>query len=177
LYPAGMALCVEHYVKETAVLYANVHSFNLWYDETWGFNYRDTIYATALMSLRDVDLAVKEVEHVLDRGARVVLFPTGPAYGRSPGDPYFDPIWARLNEAHAVIGLHIMPYWYFDAISPAWGLDPNPGSWHMSAWQWNNVYGERPIEDTLSALIFDNLFGRFPNLMALVSEHGAEWAP
>jgi predicted TIM-barrel fold metal-dependent hydrolase len=177
LYPAGMALAAEHYVKDTAALYANVHSFNRWYDETWGFNYQDTLYATALMSLRDLDMAVKEVEHVLDRGARVVLFPTGPAYGRSPGDPYFDPIWARLNEAHAVIALHIMPYWYFDAISPAWGYDPDPGSWHMSAWQWNNVYGERPIEDTLSALIFDNLFGRFPNLMVLVSEHGAEWAP
>jgi predicted TIM-barrel fold metal-dependent hydrolase len=177
LYPAGMALGAEHYVKDTAALYANLHSFNRWYDETWGFNYQDTIYATALMSLRDVDRAVKEVDHVLERGARVVLFPTGPAYGRSPGDTYFDPVWARLNEAHAVIGLHIMPYWYFDAICPAWGQDANPGSWHMSAWQWNNVYGERPIEDTLSAFIFDNLFGRFPNLMVLVSEHGAEWAP
>jgi predicted TIM-barrel fold metal-dependent hydrolase len=47
----------------------------------------------------------------------------------------------------------------------------------MSAWQWNNVYGERPIEDTLSALIFDNLFGRHPELMVLVAEHGAEWVP
>ena len=36
------------------------------------------------------------------RGAKVVLLPTGPAYGRSPGDPYFDPIWARLNEAGVV---------------------------------------------------------------------------
>jgi predicted TIM-barrel fold metal-dependent hydrolase len=47
----------------------------------------------------------------------------------------------------------------------------------MSAWQWQNVYGERPVEDTLSALIFDNLFGRFPNLRVVVSEHGAEWVP
>jgi predicted TIM-barrel fold metal-dependent hydrolase len=47
----------------------------------------------------------------------------------------------------------------------------------MSAWQWSNVYGERPVQDTLSALIFDNLFGRHPDLMCLVSEHGAEWVP
>ena len=47
----------------------------------------------------------------------------------------------------------------------------------MSAWQWMNVYGQRPIEDTLSALIFDNLFGRFPDLKVLVAEHGAEWVP
>jgi predicted TIM-barrel fold metal-dependent hydrolase len=40
-----------------------------------------------------------------------------------------------------------------------------------------NVYGERPVVDTLSALIFDNLFGRFPRLRVLVAEHGASWVP
>ena len=81
-----------------------------------------------------------------------MLLPTGPAYGRSPGDPYFDPIYARLQEAGCILVFHIMPFWYFDAISPAWGHNPDPASWHMSAWQWMNVYGQRPIEDTLSAL-------------------------
>jgi len=177
IFPAGMALAAEHYVEDTDALYANVHAFNLWFDETWGFNYQEKLFAPALLSLRDIDQAVKEVEFVLDRGARVVLLPTGPAYGRSPGEPYFDPVWARLNEAHVTVAFHIMPFWYFTAISPAWGHDPDPPSWHMSAWQWNNVYGERPIEDTLSALIFDNLFGRHPELMVLVAEHGAEWVP
>jgi predicted TIM-barrel fold metal-dependent hydrolase len=47
----------------------------------------------------------------------------------------------------------------------------------FSAWQWQNTYGERPITDTLSALIFDNLFGRYPNIRVLVSEFGSEWIP
>jgi predicted TIM-barrel fold metal-dependent hydrolase len=47
----------------------------------------------------------------------------------------------------------------------------------MSAWQWQNTYGERPIEDSISALIFDNVFGRFPGLMVLASEFGASWVP
>jgi predicted TIM-barrel fold metal-dependent hydrolase len=177
VFPAGMALAAEHYVDDTDALFANLHSFNLWFDETWGFNHRDRLFAPALLSLRDLDAAVAEVDFVLERGARVVLLPTGPAYGRSPGEPYFDPVWSRLNEAGVTIAFHIMPYWYFTALSPAWGHDPDPQSWHMSAWQWNNVYGERPIEDTVSALIFDNLFGRHPELMVLVAEHGAEWVP
>ena len=177
LYPAGMALAAEHYCDDTEALYANIRSFNRWYDETWGFDHDGRIYATALMSLRDLDLAVAETERLIEAGVRVVLIPTGPAYGRSPGEPYFDPVWSRLNEANVTIALHIMPYWYFTAISPAWGHDPDPASWHMSAWQWQNVYGERPVEDTLSALIFDNLFGRHPNLRVVVSEHGAEWVP
>lgn len=47
----------------------------------------------------------------------------------------------------------------------------------MSAWQWQHCWGRRPIEETLSALIFDNLFGRFPNIHVVVSEFGAEWVP
>jgi predicted TIM-barrel fold metal-dependent hydrolase len=177
LFPAGMALAAEHYVADTEALYANLSSFNRWYDETWGFNYQDRIYATAVLSLRDLDEAVKMTDDILSRGARVVLIPTGPAHGRSPADPFFDPVWSRLNEAQVTIALHIMPFWYFTAISPAWGLNPDPGAWHMSAWQWNNLYGDRPVMDTLSALIFDNLFGRFPNLNVLVAEHGASWIP
>jgi predicted TIM-barrel fold metal-dependent hydrolase len=177
LFPSAMALSVENYVKNVPAAYANVHSFNLWFDEEWGFNRDGRIYAPALLSLRDVDLAVAEVEHVLSRGAKLVLLPTGPVNGRSPGDPIFDPVWSRLNEAGATVAFHIMENWYNEAIAPAWGMDPTPGAWHMTAWQWMNLYGERPIEDTLSALIFDNLFGRFPNLNVLVAEFGASWVP
>jgi predicted TIM-barrel fold metal-dependent hydrolase len=177
LFPAGMALSAEHYVVDTEALYANLHAFNRWFDETWGFDYEDRLFATAILSLRDLDRAVELTDFVLERGARVVLLPTGPAYGRSPGDPYFDPVWARLNEAQVTVAFHVQPFWYFDAISPAWGHDPDPSAWRMSAWQWNNIYGERPVEDTLSAIIFDNVFGRHPDLMCLVAEHGAEWTP
>jgi predicted TIM-barrel fold metal-dependent hydrolase len=177
LFPGSIALSGEHYVEDTDALYANLSSYNRWYDETWGFNYQDRIYATAMLSLRDLDRAVALTDEVIARGARVVLLPTGPAYGRSPGDRYFDPVWSRLDEAGVVVALHIMPYWYFDAISPAWGHDADPNSWRMSAWQWMNTYGERPIVDTVSALIFDNLFERFPRLNVLVAEHGASWVP
>jgi hypothetical protein len=37
---------------------------------------------------------------------------------------YFDPVWSRL-EAGVTVALHIMPFWYFDAISPR-GATANP---------------------------------------------------
>ncbi|HZP28568.1 MAG TPA: amidohydrolase family protein [Acidimicrobiia bacterium] len=177
VFPAGMGLAAEHYIVDTDALYANLESFNRWYDETWGFNYDDRLYAPAILSLRDLDRAVTLTDQVLERGARVVLVPTGPAYGRSPAHPYFDPVWSRLNEAGVTVALHIMPFFYFEAVSPAWGLDPDPSAWRMSAWQWMNAYGERPVIETLSAFVFDNLFGRYPNLRVLVAEHGASWLP
>lgn len=177
LFPGAIALSAEYYVDDTEAMYANLTSYNRWFDETWGFNRDDRMYATALLSLRDLDMAVRNVEDIVERGAKVVLLPTGPVNGRSPGDPYFDPVWSRLNEAGCVIAIHIMPNWYFGAMGPAWGQNPDPASWHMSAWGWMNMYGERPIIDTLSALIFDNIFGRFPNLKVVVAEHGASWVP
>ena len=65
---------------------ANVHSFNRWLDEDWGFAHRDRLYAAPLLSLRDLDAAVAELDWVLARGARIVSLRPGPAYDRSPAD-------------------------------------------------------------------------------------------
>ncbi len=176
MYPGGWALLAEPFLDGIDPLYDNFRSFNQWIDEDWGFNYRDTIYAPALMSLRDLDRAVAELDRVLAAGAKFIYLAAGPAYGRSPGDPYFDPFWSRINEAKAVICYHISEFHYQQEVAPHWGWKIGP-PFQFSAWQWQNSYGERPITDTLSALIFDNLFGRFPDIRVVVSEFGASWAP
>ncbi|MET7842761.1 amidohydrolase family protein [Streptomyces sp. NPDC005356] len=175
MYPGGWGLFAWAYLRGEA-LFDNLTSFNRWIDEDWGFNTQDRIYAPALLSLDNLDRAVEELDRVLAAGARFILLPPGPVNGRSPGDPYFDPFWARVNEAHAVVAFHITEYHYQENVSSHWGWGLVP-PFQFSAWQWQNAYGERPITDTLSALIFDNLFGRFPNIRCLVSEYGAEWIP
>ncbi len=40
--------------------------------------------------------------------------------------------------------------------------EPNPPSHHQSAFQWTFLYGDRPIMETIGALVLHNLFGRFP---------------
>jgi predicted TIM-barrel fold metal-dependent hydrolase len=176
MYPGGWGLLAEAYLDGIEPLYDNLRSFNRWMNEDWGFAYKDRIYAPAMLSLRDLDHAVAELEAVLDAGARFILLPAGPAYGRSPGDPYFDPFWARINEAKAHVAFHISEFHYQANVASHWGWGLVP-PFQFSAWQWQNTYGERPITDTLSALIFDNLFGRYPNINVVVSEFGAEWVP
>lgn len=176
MYPGGWALMAEPFLDGIDPLYDNFRSFNTWINEDWGFNYKDTIYAPAILSLRDLDHAIDELEHVIAAGAKFVILPAGPAYGRSPGDPYFDPFWVRVNEAKLVVCYHISEFYYQENVAADWGWKLGP-PFHFSAWQWQNSYGERPITDTLSALIFDNLFGRFPNIRVLVSEFGASWVP
>ena len=176
IYPGGWALMAEAYLNGVGPLYDNIESFNRWIAEDWGFCYQDTIFAPALLSMRDLGRACAELDRVLAAGARFIMLPAGPAYGRSPGDRHFDAFWARINEAKAIVAYHICEFHYQANVASQWGWSLVP-PFQFSAWQWQNTYGERPITDTLSALIFDNVFGRYPDIKVLVSEFGAEWVP
>jgi predicted TIM-barrel fold metal-dependent hydrolase len=177
LFPT-VAVCVEHFMKDDPdQLYANFHAFNRWLDEDWGFDHQGRIFAAPMLSLRDVELAVTELELVLDRGARVVGLRPGPAYGRSPADPHFDPFWSRINEAGVPVAFHIGESGYNEMLSTHWGEAPNPSSHKQSAFQWTTSYGDRPIMDTFAALVLHNLFGRFPNVRCLSVENGSLWVP
>jgi len=173
-----LAVCIEHFLKHDAdLLYASFRAFNRWLDDDWGLDHEGRIFAVPLVSLLDVDRAVAELDLVLAAGARAVGLRPGPAYGRSPADPHFDPFWARVNEARVPVCFHIGESGYNELYSVAWGEDPNPSSHHQSAFQWTSFYGDRPIMDTFSALVLHNLFGRFPDVRCISAENGSLWVP
>ena len=177
LFPT-VGVCLEHFMKDRPdQLYANLSSFNRWLDEDWGYAHRERIYAAPMLSLVDLDRAVAELDRVLARGARIVSLRPGPAAGRSPGDPYFDPFWARLDEARVPVAFHIGESGYNELVGIHWGQEANPSSHRQSAFQWTCMYGDRPIMDTIASLIFDNLFGRFENLNVLSVENGSLFVP
>jgi predicted TIM-barrel fold metal-dependent hydrolase len=177
LFPT-LGVCVEHFLKDDVdQLYANFHAFNRWLDDDWGFGREGRIYAPPMLSLRDLDRAVTELDWVLAAGARVVVLRAGPAYGRSPADPYFDPFWARIDEAGVLVAFHIGEAGYNEMMAPFWGEQPNPSSHRQSAFQWTCFYGDRPIMETFAALVLHNLFGRFPNIRCLSVENGSLWVP
>jgi predicted TIM-barrel fold metal-dependent hydrolase len=122
-------------------------------------------------------MAVAELDRVMDAGARLINLRPGHAYGRSPGDPYFDPFWARINEAGLGVTFHQGEGGWNESVAPLWGLDPDPPAVEQAAWQWMNTYGNAPIMAVLSSVLYDNLFGRFPNIRVASVENGATWLP
>ncbi|HVP30188.1 MAG TPA: amidohydrolase family protein [Myxococcota bacterium] len=181
LFPT-LGVCVEHFMKDDVEqTYANLRAFNRWLDEDWGFAHRNRIFASPVISLLDEREAVKDLEWALARGARIVNIRVGPVPRpdgpRSPADPIYDAFWARANEAGATIAYHVGESGYNEMMSVHWGEQPNPSSHSQSAFQWTNFYGDRPIMDTLSALILHNLFGRFPNVKVVSVENGSLFVP
>lgn len=157
--------------------YAVSHAFNEWLDDDWGFAYKDRIFVPAVVPLNDIDHAVAELEWVLGRGAKLINLSPGPAPdGRSPFDPYFDPFWARINEAGVRIAIHLGGGGY-QKYGADWGEDPDAKYSEYNAYQWIAYWSDRPIMETVAASMFHNLFGRFPNIKVLIAEFGTPWLP
>ncbi|MCE2390523.1 MAG: amidohydrolase family protein [Proteobacteria bacterium] len=175
LFPS-LGVCVEAYMERDAEqTYANLHAFNRWLDDDWGFVHRDRLYAAPMLSLLDVERATRELDWLLERGARLVCLKPGPVSGRSPADPHFDPVWSRLAEAGVAAAYHSGNAGYTQWFSPLWGENGSPAAHAMSAHQWVTCFADRPIMDTLGALVFHNLFGRHPGLRVLSVENGSLW--
>jgi predicted TIM-barrel fold metal-dependent hydrolase len=155
------------------------HAFNRWLEEDWGFAYQGRIFAAPYIILRDVDLAVGELEWALGQGARLITLRPGPAYGRSPADPCFDPFWARVEEAGVLVTYHAFegPSLAHDAFRRQWAAPPQRWRKEDSLLEHVLASVDTAIMDTLCALVLHNLFGRFPRLKVATIEMGCGWVP
>jgi hypothetical protein len=157
--------------------------FNRWLDEDWGLAYEGRIFAAPYFSLCDVAWACAELEWALARGARVLCTRPAAAFTkdgpRSPGDPIFDPFWARVNEAGITVVIHAGDSGYHtngyaDDRFSAFGQDAAVGYGRPSIKAWSF---ERAALDFSMTLIFERLFERFPNLRVASVENGSEFLP
>lgn len=161
--------------RHREALYPSLRAFNRWLEEDWGYGADGRIYGAPLASLVDLREGVAELDRVLAAGARFVVLTCGPIDGRSPADPHFDPFWARCEEAGVNVVYHIGRTPFSEMYNVPWGLRPHPPSHRHSLMEYALSFTERPIVDTLTALIADNLFGRFPRLKILTVEYGSSW--
>lgn len=161
--------------KHREVLYPSIRAFNRWVEEDWGYGRDGRIFGAPMITLVDLDEAVREIDRVIGAGARFVVLTTGPVEGRSPGDPVFDPFWARCEEAGMNVVFHIGNTPFGEIYSKPWGLRATPPSHRHSMMEYHLAFTERPVVDTLASLVADNLFGRFPRLRILSVEYGSSW--
>ena len=173
----GMQTSLNH---DIPALCAAFEGFNRWLQEDWGFAYKNRIFAAPMISMADVDWAVKEVEWAIDQGAHMVCMIPGPVplengQSISPAMPVFDPVWSRINEAGILVGTH--------------GGDGGMGD-YQAKWEPTGAFQafvstsftlvtthERQIFDTMAAYVCHGLFDRHPNLRIASIENGGMFAP
>ena len=184
MYPASVHDIEFEFADDLEALYANVRAFNRWIHEEIGYAYQGRMFLPPYLALADVDLALAELETLLETGTPMVQFKSGHAHGgrdnpfggRSIADPVFDPIWARINEAGLRVAVHLGATDY-QKYGADWSEDPEVTFGGFDAFQWVMYWGDRPAMELTAGMILHNLFGRFPNVRVCLSEQGTVWLP
>lgn len=110
MWPTLASLLEERLADDPKATHVVVHTLNEWMHEHWSFNYEGRIFPTPVITLPIVSEAIKELEWVLERGAKIILIRPAPVPGyegrRSFALPEFDPFWAKVAEADIAVGMH-----------------------------------------------------------------------
>jgi predicted TIM-barrel fold metal-dependent hydrolase len=166
-------------VHDPEAAHAAFHAFNRWLLDDWTFAYEGRIFGAPYFTLLDPDAAVAELDWVLAEGARVIVMRAGPVQApsgsRSPGDRVYDPFWARVAEAGVLVAYHSGESGYH-RYAQEWGEASE-----MEAFRHNPftviTSADRPIYDTVAALVCHGVFARHPGVRVATIESGSEWAP
>jgi predicted TIM-barrel fold metal-dependent hydrolase len=180
MWPTLASLVEERLRDDPDATHAVIHALNQWMHETWTFDYEGRIFPTPVITLPIVEEALKELDWVLERGAKVILIRPAPVPGfrgpRSFALPEFDPFWERVEEAGIVVGMHASDSGYQRYINEWEGvrdeMTPFQGGSGFAA-----IVGHsgRAIIDTIASAIGHGLCSRFPKLKIAPVENGSNW--
>jgi len=184
MYPASAHDIEFEFADDVDAMYANIRAFNRWIYEEIGYAPEQRMFLPPYIALADVDLALQELELLLETGTPMIQIKSGHAHGgranpfggRSVADPIFDPIWARVNEAGVRLCVHLGGTDY-QKYGADWSEDPDVTFGDFDAFQWMMYWGDRTAYELTAALILQNFFGRFPNMRVCLSELGTVWLP
>ncbi len=165
-------------LQEEALIYQGAKAHN---EAMINFCKKDPrLIPVAYIPLNNTELAMQELERCIELGAGAIQVSAGPAGDRSPGHTELDPFWARLEEKGIPFMLHIGP-----------GTMTQPTEWQNNGRERApDIHGGGENlrfpdyimlsfgpQIFLTAMVYDGVFERFPQLKGGVIECGAGWVP
>jgi len=158
------------------------HALNQWMLEQWTYNYEDAIYPTPYISLSVLEDAIKELEFIVDHGAKVFLIRMAPVptwKGRkSFALPEFDPFWEAVQQADILVGMHSTDQGYTRYLNE-WdgtqGREMLPFVRGSSAGFAAISSYKSAVVDGCASIIAHGLATRFPKLRFAPTEFVEDW--
>jgi predicted TIM-barrel fold metal-dependent hydrolase len=179
LFPTLGVGVEEALLHDPDALHDVFHAFNQWMHDDWTFDYEHRIYPAPYIALQDPARAEAEVEYAIAHGARLVVMRSGPVRGpgfsRTPGDPVYDSVWARLAESGVLAAYHSGDAGY-GRYADEWGGGGDFQAFRNDPFR-NVTSGHRPTYDTIAALVCHGVLRRHPRLRVATIESGSEWMP
>ena len=180
MWPTLASLLEERVRDNPYAVHAAVHALNRWMAEEWTYNFENRMFATPVIHMGILEEAQRELDFVMENGAKIILIRPAPAWGlmgpRSPALPEFDPFWKRVEESGLLVGMHASDSGYQRYMNEWEGehqeMTPFKGG---SGFQAILGHSSRPIIDTVASLIGHGLCSRFPKLKIMPVENGSAW--
>ena len=155
---------------EAALASAYCRAYNRWQADL-AAGAKGRVLPIAHVNLGDLDEAIRELDRCIALGFKGVFVPPEPVNGVRPGDPSFDPFWARCAEAGIPACLHVVvrfggagvPFepWLMAGAGMVFGFGLGaPGQ----------------IIPTIASMVLDGVFDRHPSLKVVCVEAGCGWA-
>jgi uncharacterized protein len=137
------------------------------------------LLATAYVPLEDFSRAATTTALAIKLGAKALMVPSKCPQHHSPSHVALDAVWAQAQEAGLPVLFHVGGEDKINPVYKANGLPAVP-DFHGGDDNFTSVsYMPIPnaVMQTLSTLIFDGVFDRFPRLKWGAIELGAAWVP
>ena len=139
----------------------------------------ERLLGVGFVSMRDPDLALQAARDAIGAGVKAIWVSSDPSDGRSPSHLDFDPIWDLLESHEVPMILHIgggrgLHRDYHNAGHPE-TTDWLGGGENLRGKDYHAI--SHSPQNFLTAMIYDQVFQRFPALKCGVIEIGATWVP
>lgn len=170
LYPSHGLMQVAAWGLDPTLAAAIVRAYNDW-AVSFVAQVPDRLMAVGQLDLRDVNAAVAEARRgVEELGLRAFfVLPEPPLPGVTLERPYYEPLWATLEELGVALALHNVA---------GTGLG-QLGADRFGDWALPRIAAAFPLEAqlTLFSFLVGGICDRHPGLRVVVLESGAGWLP
>ena len=183
MWPTLASLLEERLSDDPRATHIVVHAFNRWMLDEWTYNYEERIFPTPVIAMNIVDDAIRELEYVVENGARAILIRPAPVPDfngrrRSFALPEYDSFWQKVQEAGVLVGMHASDDGQQRYQNEWTGRDgeflPFTGGGY-TAFDAILSADYRGITDVISSIIGHGLATRFPDIRFMPVENGSSW--
>ncbi|OHV32760.1 MULTISPECIES: amidohydrolase family protein [Pseudofrankia] len=182
MWPTLASLLEERLADDAEATVVVVRALNQWMHEHWTFNFENRIFPTPIITLPLLDEAIRELDWVVERGAKAILVrpapvPSDSGRRRSFALPEFDPFWKRVEESGVAVGMHASDDGFQRYLNEWEGYRSEflPFKTKMSAFTAVVANEHRTIKDVVTSIIGHGLATRFPKLRFMPVENGSSW--
>lgn len=182
MWPTLASLLEERLADDPEATHVVVHALNEWMYEHWSYNVENRIFPTPVITLPIVDEAIRELDRVVERGARAILIRPAsvPGYNgrrRSFALEEYDPFWKRVEEAGVLVGMHSSDDGFQRYLNEWEGGVGEFLPFKQKPTAFNAIVSSdyRGTKDAMASIIGHGLATRFPKLRFMPVETSSAW--